>query len=414
LSRRDRAWRKGEQARSGKPKPAPERGRFFATAAKGTEALLAKELREIGLPRVSAERGGVRFGAEIEDAYRACLWTRIALRIVEPLASFECQSADQLYAGARRIDWSPLFGGKQTLAIRAVGRADGLTHTHFIALRTKDAIVDQLRERAGHRPDVDRDDADVLVFVHLANDRATVHLDYSGSSLHARGLRQSGAVAPLRETLAAALVRFSGWRGNSPVVDPMCGSGTLLLEAAAWAGRRAPGLSRARFGFERWHTFGAAEADILARLKAEARDAARPIPELFGSDTNPEALRETRSQAERAGFALRLRQLPLARLSPADAPGALLMNPPYGQRLERSRELERDVETALERYAGWQRGMIVPLDFPISRGATRWLQVYNGPIECELRRFDAGRGGPAQPSAEESDEQPEDENAAGD
>jgi 23S rRNA G2445 N2-methylase RlmL len=373
--------KRGGRARAAK-------ARFFATAAKGTERLLAEELSDLGLPGVSADPGGVYFGSSVDDAYRACLWSRIAMRIMEPLQSFPCQSGEELYEGVRQIDWSPFFGGSRTLAVRAAGQAADLTHTQFVAVRTKDAIVDQLRDAHGTRPNVNRDDPDVLVFVHLSRAHATVHIDYSGASLHERGLRGAGGVAPLRETLAAALVRFSGWTGDTPLVDPMCGSGTLLIEAAGWAGRRAPGLDRKHFGFERWGSFDAGAARRFADLKAEARAAARPIPELFASDLDPLALEQTLAHAARAGVRVQGRCLPLAELQPPSAPGALLMNPPYGQRLARSRELEQDIARLLERFRDHQRALIVPMDFPLMHSASRWLPVFNGALECEFRRYD--------------------------
>ncbi len=336
---------------------------------------------------MAADPGGVHFGAAREDAWRACLWSRIALRIVEPLASFPCQSGEELYEGVRSIDWSPFFAGGRTLAIRAAGQTPELNNTQFVALRTKDAIVDQLREQTGARPDVDRDDPDVLVFVHLSRAHAKVNVDYSGGSLHARGLRAAGAVAPLRETLAAALVRFSGWQGDTPLCDPMCGSGTLLLEAAGWAGRRAPGLTR-RFGFERWGSFDAAAAQAMTRLREEARAAARPAPELFASDLDPAALEQTRTQAARAGFTVHARRLALRDVTPESAPGGVLLNPPYGQRLERTRELERDIAGLLERFGRQRRALIVPVGFPVWHGTSRWLRVFNGALECEFRRYD--------------------------
>jgi 23S rRNA G2445 N2-methylase RlmL len=365
------------------------RARFFATAAKGTESLLCEELRELGLPYVTADRGGVRFGSASEDAYQACLWSRIALRIHEPLRTFECRNADELYAGVKSIDWSQYLGGEQTLAVRAAGRGDQLTHTHFIAVRAKDAIVDQLRESRGSRPSVDRESPDVLLFVHLARDRASVNLDYSGGSLHEHGFRSREGVAPIRETLAAALVRFSGWQGESALVDPMCGSGTLLLEAGLWAGRRAPGLTRERFGFERWSCFDASAARSLAALREAARAAERAIPPLYGSDSDPKAIEQTLANAAAAGVKIELQKLAFSRVTPRPGAGALLCNPPYGQRLERPLELERDLDALLERFAPYQRALIVPAGFGSRLRATRWQAVFNGPIECELRRYDA-------------------------
>ena len=373
---------------SPRPGPAPQ-PRFFATAAKGTESLLESELMELGLPEPRAARGGVYFGRRPADAYRACLWSRIALRVHEQLASFPCRDGDDLYAGVSGVDWSRYLDGERTLAIRATGRNEHLTHTHFIALRTKDAIVDQLRARRGSRPNVDRDDPDLLLFVRVHGDRATLSLDYSGASLHARGFRAEEGAAPLRETLAAALVRFSGWDGCSPLVDPMCGSGMLLIEAGLWAARRAPGLSRPRFGFERWSSFDDDARRTVADLRGEARACARPAPPLLGSDTDVRALEQCRANAARAGLAVTLEQRALGEATPPGGGGGLVTNPPYGERLARSEHLPRDLDALLERFAGQQRALIVPRGFPSRLRASRSLAVYNGPIECELRRHDA-------------------------
>jgi putative N6-adenine-specific DNA methylase len=371
-----------------RPDPAP-RARFFATAAKGTEPLLAEELEELGLPAVQAARGGVHFGLEPKDAYRACLWSRIALRVHEPLASFACRDGDELYAGVKAIDWSPYLDGQRTLALRASGQNERLTHTHFIAVRAKDAIVDQLRERSGARPSVDREAPDVLLFVRLSGERASISLDYSGGSLHARGFRAEEGAAPLRETLAAALVRFSGWRGDTPLCDPMCGSGMLLLEAGLWAARRAPGLAQPHFGFERWRSFDASAKAAIDELRAEARAGERQPPPLFGSDADPSALAQCSTNAVRAGLSVSLQQLPLARVDAALKPGALLANPPYGERLARPEHLTRDLDALLERFGASQRALIVPRGFPSRLRASRFQPVFNGPIECELRRYDA-------------------------
>jgi putative N6-adenine-specific DNA methylase len=371
-----------------RPAGAPS-ARFFATAAKGTEALLAEELAELGLPAVRAARGGVSFGRAREDAYRACLWSRIALRVHEPLTSFPCRDADDLYAGVKTIDWSEYLDGQRTLAVRASGQNERLTHTHFIAVRTKDAIVDQLRERRGARPSVDREAPDLLLFVRVNGERASVSLDYSGGSLHARGFRAEEGAAPLRETLAAALVRFAGWRGDAPLYDPLCGSGMLLLEGGLWAARRAPGLSQASFGFERWSSFDASARAAIETLRGEARAAERPPPPLFGSDADPRALEQCRANAEQARLPVSLQKLPLARVEPGGKPGALLANPPYGERLARPEHLTRDLDALLERFAAHQRALIVPRGFPSRLRASRFQAVFNGPIECELRRYDA-------------------------
>jgi 23S rRNA G2445 N2-methylase RlmL len=364
--------------------------RFFATAAKGTEPLLRDELSELGLLRVRADRGGVHFGAEPADAYRACLWSRIAQRVLEPLAEFECPDEDALYAGVRTIDWQRVLDAERTLAVRAACRSSRLTHTQYIAQRTKDAVVDQLRERLGARPSVDRVMPDVQLFVHLVKDRATVYLDYSGDSLHEHGFRTQQGTAPIKETLAAALVRYSGWDRASPLVDPMCGSGTLLLEAGLWAAQRAPGLARDSFGFERWADFDASAARAMKELREEAQSLARPLElSLIGSDTDAQVLEAARANAAQAGLRVNLRLAPLSSAAPSADRGGFLVNPPYGERLSRDAELGSQLAAALRRFENYQRGLIVPRGFELPLRADRFLLVYNGAIECELRRYDA-------------------------
>ncbi|HEY6077408.1 MAG TPA: THUMP domain-containing protein [Polyangiaceae bacterium] len=364
--------------------------RFFATAAKGTEPLLRDELLELGLPRVRADRGGVHFGAEAKDAYFACLWSRIAQRVLEPLAEFACPNEDALYAGVKAIDWRRVLDPSHTLAVRAACRSSRLTHTQYIAQRSKDAVVDQLREQLGARPSVDRRAPDVQLFVHLVKDRATVYLDYSGDSLHEHGFRQQQGAAPIKETLAAALLRYSGWDRCSPLVDVMCGSGTLLLEAGLWAARRAPGLSRSDFGFERWADFDAAAERQMSELRQQARDAAQELTlPLFGSDQDPKALEAARANAASAGLRLSLREQPVTSAVPSADSGGLVVNPPYGERLSRGANLSQELAGALRRFQGYQRGLIVPRSFELPLRADKFLLVYNGAIECELRRYDA-------------------------
>jgi 23S rRNA G2445 N2-methylase RlmL len=364
--------------------------RFFATAAKGTEPLLRDELNELGVPRVRADRGGVHFGAELRDAYRACLWSRIAQRVLEPLSEFECPDEDALYDGVKAIDWQRVLDAERTLAVRAACRSSRLTHTQYIAQRTKDAVVDQLRERLGARPSVDRRTPDVQLFVHLVKDRATVYLDYSGDSLHEHGFRERQGAAPIKETLAAALARYSGWDRASPLVDPMCGSGTLLLEAGLWAARRAPGLARDSFGFERWADFDVTARGAMSELRAEAKAAEIPLTfSLIGSDSDARALEAARANADAAGLRLNLRLSAVTSAMPSSDTGGLLVNPPYGERLGRGSSLSQDLSAMLRRFAGYQRGLIVPRSFELALRADRFLLVYNGAIECELRRYDA-------------------------
>lgn len=359
---------------------------FFATAAKGTEPLLRDELRELRLPGVRADRGGVHFTGDWSAGFRACLWSRIALRVLTPIAHFDAPDGDALYDGIRTFDWSEVLTPRHTVAVGVALRDGALTHSQFVAQRTKDAIVDQLRDRHGTRPDVDKRDPDCRVFVHLVRDAATAYLDLSGESLHLRGWRNEAGIAPLKETLAAALLRYSGWDRVSPLVDPLCGSGTLAIEAAEWAAGRAPGARRALFGFERWACHGEAERAAIRELREAAATVAQPAPlHVAGFDADGGMVAVARKNARAAGVDVRFDQRALHDLSPHGAAGALVGNPPYGARLQRDAGFDADLDDVIDRFAGWQRALIVPQGEPSRRRADRWLAVFNGDIACELR-----------------------------
>ena len=283
--------------------------RFFATAAKGTEPALRDELRENRFPHVRADRGGVHFEGPLEEGFRACLVLRCAGRVLHEVGRFEAKTADALYDGVRTIDWCEHLNAQKTLAVRATCRSSALTHTQFVAQRTKDAIVDQIREREDGRPSVDREDPDVTVFVHLAKDEATIYLDLSGESLHRRGYREVPTEAPLKEHLAAAILRIAGWDRRSALVDPMCGSGTLAIEAWLWSRNVAPGLARAQFGFERWTSHDETKRRTMVELREEARQKMLSEgPAIFASDVDASALKAATDAARIAGASIEMRR----------------------------------------------------------------------------------------------------------
>lgn len=362
---------------------------FFATAAKGTEGALRDELREIGVRGVRADRGGVHFGGDWGDALRACLASRIALRILWPLGEFDAPDGEALYRGVRAIDWTPVLTPRHTLAVRATVRDGALRHSGFIALKTKDAIVDQLRDRHGSRPSVDADNPDVGIFVHLLRDRARVHLDVSGESLHKRGWRSLHNAAPLKETLAAAVVRLSGWDRRVPLRDPMCGSGTLAIEAALWARGIAPGLDRT-LGVERWALFDPSMRRRLSELREELRAGVRAERvDIAASDLDPEAVRLTRENARRAGVEIAVSRRPVAELAPTDPPGVVVVNPPYGERLAGGDALYRGMAAVFRRLRG-HRVCILAGSPDVERALgkpEKWLLLFNGPIECRLLTY---------------------------
>lgn len=372
----------------------PPETTLFATAARGTEGALRDELRELGFRAVRAERGGVHFGGELAEGARACLELRTAIRVLYRLDAFPAPDGAALYEGVKAIDWSPYLTAQHTLSVRSVSRDSRLSHSQFVAQKTKDAIVDQLRERWGARPSVDRADPDLTLFVHVVRDLCTVYLDLSGESLHRRGYRAQAMEAPLKESLAAAILRLSGWDRERPLVDPMCGSGTIPIEAALWARRIAPGLLRERFGFERWACHDEASRRGMADLRAAAL--ARILPTstpIFGSDLDPAALLVAAENARAAGVTVTWSQRSVADLTPLSPPGMVVTNPPYGERLAGSDELFASMAAAMGRLAG-HRIAILAGSPAIARAfhhdASRSLAVYNGDIECRLLLTAAG------------------------
>lgn|GEM_PF-254993 len=315
----------------------PPRLPLFATAARGTEDLLADELGELGVTRIRRDRGGVRFHANLSEALRVCLWTRLGMRILWPVGEGEARGADGLYAVARSVPWEDHLTPATTFAVEASLQRSEHSHSGFVALKIKDALVDRMRSRAGRRPDVDARSPDVRVVAHLAGTRLQLSLDLVGEPLNRRGYRVRQTRAPLKETLAAAVLRAARFAGDEAVLDPMCGSGTLLIEAAWMAARRAPSLDRP-LAIERWPALGPASRPLLADLRAEARAVQRPVPvPLWGFDRDPEALAVARACVRAAGLAgaVELRaadatsELPL----PSGASGLWVSNPPYGDRL---------------------------------------------------------------------------------
>lgn len=378
---------------------------LFATAPRGAEDLLATELDELGASEVRARAGGVSFGGSLETAYRACLWSRLAGRVLVAIAELDARDGDALYASAAAIDWEAQLGPGRSLAISATGtpgRETAIDNTHFAALRVKDAIVDQLRERRGRRPNVDLDDPDLRLRLHVRGDRASLSIDLAGEGLHRRGYRVASVAAPLRENLAAAvLLRCGGVEGHAQILDPMCGSGTLLIEAAWMVGDVAPGLQRARWGLTGWAGHDPAlwqrlidEAEAR-RAKARARGQG---PRIVGYDAAPESVRAALACIEAAGLRgiVHVERRALAAVEPPEpGPGLLVCNPPWGERLGERDELE-SLYAALgrvlrERFGEWRAGILTgdpSLGLALGMRARRRNKLHDGPIACQILRFD--------------------------
>jgi 23S rRNA (guanine2069-N7)-methyltransferase / 23S rRNA (guanine2445-N2)-methyltransferase len=375
---------------------------FFVTAATATSDLLAAELAALDIEGAREVQGGVACEGDLAAAYRACLESRLGLRVLWQLAHFPAADSAALYAGVRTIDWRQHLDPDGTLAVDFSGNVPGITNTQFGAQRTKDAIVDQFREATGTRPSVDRESPALRINAHAARGALTVAIDLSGESLHRRGYRGGQGAAPLKENLAAAILVRSGWpaiaAAGGSFVDPLCGSGTLPIEAALIAADIAPGLLRARFGFERWKRHDAA---VWAAVRAAAE--ARRQPELLapgrirGFDRNALAIRDAEGNAARAGLGKRLffQRCELAKLPAAPAPNGLVaVNPPYGERIGETEELRALYALLGERlradYRGWEAAVFTgnpALGRELGINARRTHRMMNGPIECRLLRL---------------------------
>ncbi len=359
---------------------------FFATAAKGTEPVLRDELKALRMPRVRCDRGGVHFGGEWEHGWQACLHSRVAMRIFAKLAEYEAPSAEALYDGARAVDWSFALSPRQTLAVSAYCRSSELTHSNFIALKIKDAIVDQIRDRLSERPDIHRQDPDVRVFVHLVKNQATLYLDLAGESLHRRAYRKHTGEAPLKETLAAALIYFSGWDWQKPFCDPMCGSGTIAIEAAMMAQGIVPGLARETFGFERWANFDQTARDQMKELraKAQAKKHSSSAP-IHASDIDPKVLQAAETNARNAGVDIQFAQQSVSYLKPFSPPGVIVSNPPYGKRLETDSDFYRELGNKFKGFDGHSICLLTgekKVQHLIPLKHDRYQILFNGDIEC--------------------------------
>jgi putative N6-adenine-specific DNA methylase len=337
------------------------------------------------------------------------LHSRLAQRVLVEVAHAPYRSEADVYAVAAAVAWEDWFDVKQTFKVEITAQHSPLKSLNFAALKVKDAIADRFREKRGARPDVDTQRPRVRVYAHLTADHATLYIDTSGEPLFKRGWREDKGEAPLKETLAAAMIAASGWQADAPLYDPCCGSGTIVIEAAQVACRVAPGLAR-RFGFENLLPFeSAAWRQLLEQAKSQQRES--PVP-LFGSDVAFRMVDFARRNAERAGVArfVNLRGGDaLQRMPPIDTPGVMLVNPPYGERIEAAGVAGREraqVEGAGDffaqlashwkaHYAGWTAWVLSPdLKLPsrMRLKESRRVPMWNGPIECRLFRFDMVKG----------------------
>lgn len=368
---------------------------LFATVALGVEELTAGELQRLGASEIQVVRGGVSFGGDRRILYRSLLRLRTASRVLVQLGSFPCASPQELYDGIRALSWTELLTPAMTLAVDCTLRDSAITHSHFAALKAKDAIVDLLRDTTGSRPNIETKAPDLRVNLHIAKNRATVSLDASGAPLDRRGWRLDRNDAPLRETLAAAIMLHTGWDGSVPLLDPMCGSGTLLLEGAAMALGQPAGGGR-EFGLMRWRDFDRRLWERLLQEEQAAAASSLTVP-VLGFDRDPKSIIACRENARRAGleYAISFDRRPFEDTEPCGHQGVLVMNPPYGVRMGDKSELEglyRKIgEIFKRRFTGWTAYLLAG-DLELARlvglKPARRFVLFNGPLECRLLKYE--------------------------
>lgn len=375
---------------------------LFATTPKGLELLLVDELRALGAKDPAEKLAGVTFSGDIELAYKACLWSRLANRILLLLTKVPAETPEALYEGVQSIAWENHIDPSSTFAVHFVTNQSAITHTLFGAQKVKDAIVDQMRERFGVRPDVSLDRPAVSVYVYLHRDVAAIHIDLSGESLHKRGYRLASGTAPLKENLAAAILLRAEWpaiaHDGGALLDPMCGSGTLLIEAAMMAADIAPGLKREYFGFLGWKQHQPEVWQTLLQEAQQRSEQKQTLPEIIGFDHDPHSIKIAFENIERAGFRGKVhvekRELTEFAPRPTTTPGLVVTNPPYGERLGDEDSLQplytRLGEQLKQHFAGWRAAVFTgnpDLGKQMGLRARRYYALFNGPIACKLLLF---------------------------
>ncbi|WP_293336543.1 THUMP domain-containing protein [Microcoleus sp. CAWBG58] len=369
---------------------------YFATVARGLETIAAQELESLGAQDIKPDFTGVYFAGDRALLYRVNLWSRTIFRVLVPIAEFRCYDSDKLYREVQKIPWDEYLEPHNTLAVNCTGGNDKLNHTHFTALQVKNAIADQQRLQFNKRSNVDVENPDLLINLHIHRDRAILSLDSSGGSLHRRGYRPAMGLAPLKETLAAALLEMAEWTPDLPFLDPMCGSGTLPLEATLKGLNIAPGLFREKFGFMTWPDF---DEPLWDKLWAEAENSELPeLKEIIaGCDRDSDMLDQARTNAQQAGISGKIK-FARTELSELEAPtdrGILICNPPYGERLGDASELG-DLYKMLgdifkQRFKGWNAFILTgnkELGKQVGLRTSKRIPVFNGSIPCTLLKYE--------------------------
>jgi len=379
---------------------------LLAKTLHGFEAVLAEELRQLGATKIEERKRAVAFEGDLKLMYRANLELRTAIRVLMPIANFKARNEDEFYDKIKAIDWEQYMTVKQTLAVDAVTASKTFNHSKYIALKTKDAIVDQFREKYKKRPNVRVYNPHLGVYIYIHDEQVNVSIDSTGESLHKRGYRVASVDAPINEVLAAGMILLSGWDKEGLLMDPMCGSGTLLIEAAMYANHIPPNRLRTHFAFMNWKEH---DEELWEKVKKQADDhiVEHPYP-ILGWDKNLGCVRKTEQNIEAAGLTgkIEVNRKRFERLEAPPAPGTIIMNPPYDERLEED-DIEEFYEiigdTLKKKYAGYSAWLITSSMDGIKKvglRTSRKMTLFNGKLECKFVKYEMYEGSKKQKSEE--------------
>lgn len=364
---------------------------YFASCPRGLETILLGELNALGVQEASVVDGGIKYESSTEIMYRANLSSRIATRILYRIANGTYETEDDVYSAALNVQWTSLFDLSQSLKVSTTGVKCPLKSLDFMTLRIKDAICDQFRSQFNARPNVDIRDPDIRIHLYLNATHFDLYIDTSGQPLYQRGFRKSSVEAPIRENLAAGILALSGWKSGEPLLDPMCGSGTFLIEAAMIAFNQVPGLKRS-FGFENWKNFDSA---LLEKIKSEYQAQIKPLgfSKIYGSDEDLRAIRVAKTNLEQAGLKIAV-ELSCQNFNDIKAPskeGVLITNPPYGVRIGEDENLAKAyplwASTMKKKLSGWRTYFLTSdLRMPklMRLSPSKKTPLYNGALDCRL------------------------------
>lgn len=369
---------------------------FYAMTSSGLEDALVQEFEEIGLKNIKKSFLGVYFEGDMQDCMKANICSRIATRILLSITSFYARDPEELYKKVYDIAFEEFITKDQTFMIHSTTWGRTFTDQRYVAMKAKDAIADRFRDKFGERPNVDKDNPDMIVNVRVVDDRVDVALDTSGDSLSLRGYRETTVMAPLREHLGAGLLRYAGYKGTTNVVDPMCGSGTFLIEAAMIALNQYPGLNKTKFQFEKLKDFNQGEWD---EMTAKYLDLEKQETDLrfFGYDIDREATKAAKTNVHKAGLQdfISINRSSVDVLTPPCETGLIIVNPPYGERLgddENLKDVYRDLGYSLKNnFKGWECWVISghkELVQLLGLKSTLRIPVYNGPIDCRFLKYE--------------------------